>query len=181
MPETPRVLATTIVSERVDSLREHPQNPRQGDLGAVIEAITANGYIVPVVAQTSTRIVIDGNHRLKAARSLGMVEIPVVWVNVDDDTALRHLLAANRTNDLASWDESALAAILTDLAQQTEQGTVGTAWDADAHDDILARLAAPVTTATNIAPDVEGQVICPSCGARFVPKTRRRFLGRYAK
>lgn len=142
MPDIPPVLATTIVSERVDSLREHPQNPRQGDLGAVIEAITTNGYIVPVVAQTSTRIVIDGNHRLKAARSLGMVEIPVVWVDVDDETSLRHLLAANRTNDLASWDETALAAILTDLAQQTTAGLAGTGYDGVALDALLADLAA---------------------------------------
>ena len=176
------ILGRKIVMEQVVSLSEHPANPRQGDLGALVETITENGYIVPVVAQTSSRYVIDGNHRLKAARQLGMTEIPVVWVDVDDDRALRHLLAANRLNDLAMYEDSALVALLTDLAQSTSEGLAGSGWDGDALDQLLADLATPVVgpPEPNGAqpPEADDEITCPACGAQFTLGVERSLLSR---
>lgn len=141
-----------LSDEQVDSLTEWPGNPRTGDVGAICEAITANGYIVPVIVQKSSRRVFDGNHRLKAARALGMKTIPVVWADVDDDTALRHLLAANRLNDLAGYEEPQLAALLSDLAANSAKGLAGTGFDGDALDELLADLAALSNPATDPGP-----------------------------
>lgn len=123
----------------VESVRPHPKNPRQGDVGAICESIEANGFYGAIVAQRSTGFVLAGNHRLMAAKAQGLTEIPCVWVDVDDDRALRILLADNRTNDLASYDDTVLAALLSDLANTSD--LVGTGYDGDDLDELIADLA----------------------------------------
>jgi ParB-like chromosome segregation protein Spo0J len=72
--------------------------------------------------------VLAGNHRLMAARAAGLSQIPVMWVDVDDDRARRILLVDNRSNDIAGYDEERLAALLSELAV-SEQELVGTGYD----------------------------------------------------
>ena len=111
----------------VGKLKEHPRNPRKGNLAAVIESIRANGFYGVIVAQRSTSYVLAGNHRLMAARELGFDKVPVVWVDVDDDQALRILLADNRTSDLAEYNDQILAELLEELAG-TDRGFEGSAY-----------------------------------------------------
>lgn len=122
----------------VTKLAFHPDNPRQGDVGAIIQSIEANGWVGSIVAQCSTGRVLAGNHRLQAATHVGMTKVPVHWVDVDDDTARRILLADNRVADLATYDDNALAELLTDLAGSNN--LPGTGWDGDDVDDLLAQL-----------------------------------------
>lgn len=61
--------------------------------------------------------------------------MPVIWVDVDDETAVRVLLADNRTNDVASYDNAVLAEILTELANGP--GLEGTGYDGDDLDQLL--------------------------------------------
>ncbi len=126
----------------VDMLITHPRNPRQGNVEAITESIKANGFYGTIVAQGSTGHVLGGNHRLKAARELGMETVPVAWLDIDDDRALRILLADNRTADLAEYDDAALSALLQELAES--DGLDGTGYDDDALGALMAKLADPV-------------------------------------
>ena len=101
----------------VDSLTIHPANPRRGDVGAIGESIEANGFYGAVIVQKSTGYVLAGNHRLLAAEEAGADSLPVIRVDVDDATATRILLADNRTNDVATYDQEALAALLVSLSE----------------------------------------------------------------
>jgi site-specific DNA-methyltransferase (adenine-specific) len=74
-----------------------------------------------------------------AAKQAGMTELPVLWVDCDDDRALRILLADNRTNDLADYNPAALTDLLKELAE-TPDALVGTGYDGDALDELLADL-----------------------------------------
>lgn len=153
----------------VDAVAPHPANPRQGDVGAIVQSIEANGWWGVIVAQRSTGYVLAGNHRLQAARSLGLGEVPVHWLDVDDATALRVLLADNRSNDLAAYDDHALATLLQ--AVVADAGTLdGTLYDADDLDQLLADLAADPGDDDDHAYGRE-LVTCPECGHRFAPKT----------
>ena len=118
--------------ERVplDRLRPHPENPRRGQVGAILSSIEAHGFYGAVMAQRSTGHVLAGNHRLLAAAEAGLAELPVVWVDVDDDEARRILLADNRSSDLASYDEAGLAELLGVL-EDTNAGLAGTLFDAN--------------------------------------------------
>ena len=123
----------------VDDLREHPDNVRQGDVGAISESLTFHGQYRPIVVQRSTNYVLAGNHTLKAARALGWSQIAATFVDCNDEQALRILLIDNRTNDLASYDEPALIDALKQL-NETDQGLLGTAFDPSALDEMIAAL-----------------------------------------
>jgi len=131
-----RVLTQATETIPIDALRLHPRNPRQGDIGAIHESIKNNGFYGSIIAQRSTGYILAGNHRWKAAQQDGATEIPVTWIDVDDDHALRILLADNRTNDLASYNDEALAELLKDIHENS--GTLlGTGYDGDDLDELL--------------------------------------------
>lgn len=119
----------------VGKLKEHPDNPRQGDDQAVASSVEANGFFGAIMVQRSTGYVIAGNTRLRVARAQGAKKVPAFWLDVDDDTARRILLADNRVGDLAHYDEAALLDLLQNMG--TLDGTGYT--DADL-DDLLATL-----------------------------------------
>lgn len=154
----------------LDSVRPHPRNPRQGDIGAIHESITANGFYGAIIAQKSTGYILAGNHRWRAAQQAGAAEVPVTWVDVDDDHALRILLADNRTNDLATYDDTALSEILKDIME--DAGTLaGTGYDGDDLDELLNELN-PSFEPTDEEPkrlDEKTPVTCPECGHEFSP------------
>ena len=133
--------ATTI--EKIDAVTPHPRNPRQGDVGAIHQSIAANGFYGHIVAQRSSGHILAGSHRWIAAKQAGAKRIPVTWVDVDDDHALRILLADNRTNDLASYDDTSLAQLLVEI-QEAVGDLAGTGYDGDDLDELLADLA-PMT------------------------------------
>jgi ParB-like nuclease family protein len=100
-----------------------PGNPRQGDVDAVARSSAAFGQRKPLVARRigehagkPAGIVIAGNHQLIAARELGWSEVAVVWVDDDELTAKAFALADNRTADLGTYDDEALAELLREVS-----------------------------------------------------------------
>jgi hypothetical protein len=134
---------TELVS--VDKLKPHPKNPRQGDVGAIHVSIEANGFYGSVIAQKSTGHILAGNHRFLAAKHANAEKVPVTWVDVSDEEAVRILLADNRTNDLATYNEDALAELLEGLMRDT--GSIeGSGYDGNDLDELLAALSIPENT-----------------------------------
>lgn len=99
----------------IDTLHVHPNNPRKGNIDLIAESLQANGQYRPITVQESTRYVLAGNHTMLAAQSLGWDTIDAVFVDVDDTTATRILLADNRTSDLGGYDAESLLVLLRDL------------------------------------------------------------------
>lgn len=110
----------------IEEVRPHPGNPRNGDVDAIMESITVNGFIAPVIAQSSTGHIVAGNHRYYALLELGAEQIPVIWLDVDDLAARRYLLADNRTSDLGNYDNAILVEILESIA--AEDSLLGTGY-----------------------------------------------------
>jgi len=111
----------------IDTLAEHPDNPRRGDEAAIEDSMAAHGFFGAVLAQTSTRRIIAGNHRTRVARRRGEATVPVLWLDVDDDQARRILLADNRTSDDATYSNTELTRLLAELAEQGD--LTGTGYD----------------------------------------------------
>ena len=128
VPDTLTALAVPI-----DDVHPYEHNPRRGDLAALTESLEVNGQYRPIVANRRTGDVLAGNHTWQAAKALGWTHIAVSWVNVDDETAARIVLVDNRTNDLATYDDTALAGLLESLPD-----LAGTGYD----DAFLAELLA---------------------------------------
>ena len=121
----------------LSSVELHPRNPRVGDVEAVAASLASFGQLKPIVAQSSTGHVVAGNHIVRAARSLGWTKIAAVVVELDDATAIRYMLADNRTSDLSAYDDELLAAILVEAAAADNLAATG--YDAD---DVAALVAA---------------------------------------
>lgn len=134
-----RVLRTESVPVR--DLSTHPRNVRQGDVGAIAQSLEQHGQYRPITVQSSTNLILAGNHTYMAARSLGWTEIHAVIVDCDDDEALRILLADNRSSDLAAYDQAALADLLAELADSV-RGLEGTLYDGDDVDQVIRDLNA---------------------------------------
>ena len=99
----------------LNAITPHPSNARRGDVDKIAESLAAHGQYKPIVANWRDKTILAGNHTYKAAKRLKWKQIAVVWVDVDDTTATRILLADNRTSDLGSYNEPALRAILEEL------------------------------------------------------------------
>lgn len=136
----PGIINETIEQVPIGNLQPHPRNPRRGDVGAIQASIGHHGFYGTVVAQRSTGRILAGNHRWLAAKAAGLTEVPVAWVDVDDEQAERILLVDNRSNDLASYDDGALLDLLREL-QTTDDGLAGTGFDDSALDALLAEAA----------------------------------------
>lgn len=118
--EIPETLASLVVP--IDDVRPYAHNPRRGDLEAIKDSLRQHGQYRPVVASVRTSEVLAGNHTWQAAKALGWEHIAVSWVDVDDEEAARIILVDNRTNDVAGYDDSALAELLSSLPDLTGTG-----------------------------------------------------------
>ena len=86
--------------------------------------------------QESTGYVLAGNHTYLAAKAEGFDALDCTVIDCDDDQARRIVLVDNRSNDLARYDDQALADLLTEL----EGGYDGTGFDDDSVNALLAQL-----------------------------------------
>jgi len=122
-------------------LTEHPDNPRRGDDVAVAESVRANGFYGALLVHKETGHVLAGNTRLRVARDAGETSIPGFWIDCDDKTAKRILLADNRVSDLAYYDDQLLLDILR-MVDDENGSLVGTGYDSSSMDLLLQAAAA---------------------------------------
>ena len=97
MTETPTKAPINVEYELVpiQNLQKHPRNVNQGDTGAIYQSIEANGFYGALVVQKGTGYILAGNHRYDAAVQSGFTEVPVTWLDVDDDRAERLRMSRN--------------------------------------------------------------------------------------
>lgn len=101
----------------VEKLIEYARNPRKNDhaVDQVASAIKEFGFRVPVVAK-SDGLLVDGHLRLKAAKKLGMKEVPVVLADDMTEAQIKAFrISVNRMADLAEWDNELLAIEFAEL------------------------------------------------------------------
>ena len=140
----------------VSELKPHPRNVRQGDIGLITESLRQHGQYRPIVVQTGTNLILAGNHTYKAACQLKWKTIEATFVDCDDDQALRILLMDNRANDVANYDDHALAEMLKEMID-TELKLDATGFDPSDLDDLLRDLELetgnPITGDPDEVPD----------------------------
>lgn len=126
------------------TLKPHPKNPNRGNIREVMNSIKANGFVEPITVQQSTRMILGGHTRWSALMNLGAEQVPVIFVDVDDDEALRLLIALNRSTELRSMDNDRLAQVLEDVL--TQQGDLeGTLYDDFSFQQLLDELDADLS------------------------------------
>ena len=102
---------------KIGDLREYASNPRLNDkaVDAVAKSIETFGFKVPLVVSTDGEI-ICGHTRLKAAKKLGVAEVPcIVADDLTPEKIKEFRLADNKVGELATWDIAMLAAEIEEL------------------------------------------------------------------
>jgi ParB-like chromosome segregation protein Spo0J len=106
-----------VASVPINSLEAYPTNPRRGDIDAIALSLKAHGQYRPIVVQYGTNYIVAGNHTYKAAKKLGWKKIKITYIEVDETTARRIVLADNRLTDLAGYNEPLLKSLLQALPE----------------------------------------------------------------
>jgi len=125
-----------VASVSISSLEGYPTNPRRGDIEAIAYSLKTHGQYRPIVVQYGTNYILAGNHTYKAAKKLGWKKIKVTYVDCDEQTARRMVLADNRLTDLASYNEPLLKNLLTALPDL--EGTGFTATEVESLDRLIS-------------------------------------------
>lgn len=101
----------------IERLLPWVKNPRKNDAAVdrVSASIRAYGFGAPLLARRENGEVIAGHTRLKAAMRMGLTEVPVRYLDLDETKAHALALADNRIGEVAEWDEEMLAQVLKDL------------------------------------------------------------------
>ncbi|NRC82478.1 DNA modification methylase [Enterococcus faecalis] len=107
-----------IKVQKTEDLIPYEKNPRhnEGAITAVAKSIEKFGFKVPIVVDASN-VIVNGHTRLKAAKYLGLKEVPTI---IADDLTPEQIkafrLADDKVGEIATWDEELLNAELDELA-----------------------------------------------------------------
>lgn len=129
----------------IDTVEQHPKNPRVHDLDAIAGSLERFGQTKPIIVQKSTGFVVAGNGtRLAAKEKLGWDEINAVLLDMDDETAEAYLAADNRTSDRAKYDSERLLGLLEGIDDLD-----GTGFDLDYVEDLADATGANAVDGTD--------------------------------
>lgn len=138
-------MTTEYVETRMvplDELTPYPGNARRGDRARLVESLEANGQYRSLVVRDAgggDLIVLAGNNTLAALEARGDEEARCEIVLCDEATALRVNLVDNASNDRATYDDQARAALIAAL----DGAVSGSGYTEDEADAILARYEEP--------------------------------------
>lgn len=107
----------TVEQWHIDKLIPYARNPRKNDeqVDRMASAIQEFGFRIPIVARSDGSVV-DGHLRLKAARKLGLTEVPVALADELTPSQVKAFrLLANQSANWAEWDTDLLKLELEEL------------------------------------------------------------------
>src|SRR5262244_2418586 len=102
---------------QIDRLVFYTRNPRKNDAAVdrMCGSIREFGFKIPVLARSDGEVV-DGHLRLKAARKLGITEVPVILCYEWTEAQVKAFrLMVNRSVTWADWDTDLLTQEFADL------------------------------------------------------------------
>jgi DNA modification methylase len=105
-------LATSALTPHPNNVRKHTGE----QIRAIAKSIEAFGFAAPILADKDGYI-LAGNARHQAAGSLGLTEVPVIFLDdLTESEAKAYMLADNKLTDRSTWDEPKLAVQLKELS-----------------------------------------------------------------
>ena len=101
----------------IERVKEYDRNPRNNDdaVGPVAESIRQFGFKVPVLVDKEG-VLIAGHTRVRAAKQLGLTEVPVIRADdLTPEQVRAYRLADNRLAEIATWNYELLPIELSEL------------------------------------------------------------------
>lgn len=158
-----------IESRSIESITEHEQNARkhgERNLETIKRSLERFGQQKPIIVDEQG-VVIAGNGTLAAARALGWPEISVVVSSLSDVEAAAYAIADNRTAELATWDEQALATLLESLQQDDSIDALVTGFDESEISALIHGESAKAPDGESEAPIAETWAVLIECDSEL--------------
>lgn len=108
----------TVTYVAVGELKPNSYNPNrqsEKDFELLCRSMKEDGFTQPIVALQDGNVIVDGEHRWRAARKLGYEKVPVVFVNMTLEQMRISTLRHNRAR--GSEDTDLSAELLRDLRE----------------------------------------------------------------
>lgn len=107
-----------IESVKIEDLIPYENNPRNND--EAVEGVKASirefGFKIPMVIDQNN-VIVCGHTRFKAAKALGLKEVPCIRANdLTDDQIKAFRLADNKVAEVATWDIDKLQIELDEIS-----------------------------------------------------------------
>lgn len=131
-----KVLSTGQVP--IAGLHPYPGNARTHDLPVIVRSLQRNGQYRAIVVQKKGMRILAGHGTVQAAGELEWTRVLAHLVECTPAEAKRIVLVDNRANDLAGYDDGALAQLLGSLGPGALDGT---GYDDQALKQLLADVA----------------------------------------
>lgn len=151
-----------IVYKNIDDIIPYENNPRNNDdaVEPVANSIQEFGFRVPIVVDKDN-IIVAGHTRHKAAKKLGITDVPVIIADdLDEDQIKAFRFADNKTGELAGWNFGMLELELGEIDMNMEPFGFK---DNDTDIDIDGLF----TDAEPKEPKEPERIQCPHCGEWF--------------
>jgi DNA modification methylase len=111
-----------IQTIEISKIQPYDRNPRRNDnaVETVVRSIREFGFQQPIVVDKNMTIVV-GHTRYRAAKSLGMKQVPVVIADtLNDDQIRAYRIMDNRSNQNAEWDNELLTSEFKELEKSID-------------------------------------------------------------
>lgn len=154
--------AFDVVKVAIADLTQDPDNARlhsPANLDAIEASLTTFGQEEPIVA-TRENVVIAGNGRLIVAARMGMTHLWVKYTDLTGSQLRAYAVAANRTSELAHWDDDVLQMTLALLREDADIDHL-VAGFTDDEIDALTAIGAPDGGKADRGPRPEGAAAVP--------------------
>lgn len=108
----------------IDSLKPNPRNPNrhpEAQVKMLARIIGEQGWRAPITVSRRSGYIVRGHARRLASYEAGSRYAPIEWQDYDNDSAeMADLVADNRIAELAVLDQDAIAGILAELKENTD-------------------------------------------------------------
>ena len=104
MEKNPVNVASKIVMRKISEVKPYVRNPRKNDktVDLLVQVIPKVGFNVPLVIDKNG-VIVKGHARYAAAIRLGMVTVPCVITDADEETIKLDRLADNKISEFSEW------------------------------------------------------------------------------
>ena len=106
-----------LIKIKIKDIKPYDKNPRKNDgaVDLVANSIKEFGFKVPIIVDKNN-IIVAGHTRHKAAKKLGLKEVPVIVADdLTDEQIKAFRLADNKVGEIAEWDFELLGVELKDI------------------------------------------------------------------
>ena len=154
-----------FVKLSVDDIHPYPNNPRINDeaVAYVVESMNQTGNLDPIEVDENN-VILSGHTRLMALEQLGITETECVrYTGLTEEQKKKYRLLANKTGEVASWDQELLNMELEDL----DFSDFDFGFSDDTEDEGTIFKQQQEIDVESGGGGTDNEVECPNCGFRF--------------